>query len=269
MINLLYAGNDATFKGVLLSLISVTKYHKGPLNVFVFSADLTELNEKFTIFSNEHINSLQNYLQSINPDSKVTLIDVREKYVEKLYKNRNSESKYTPYTLIRLLADQYPQIPDKLLYLDYDVILYGDIQEMFDIDITNYEFAGAKDYYGRFFINPRYINAGVLLFNIKLIRQTGLFERSINQVNNKKMLLPDQSALNKQAKKKLILKRRFNEQHKRYDDTLVRHFSMTIKFFPKFKTQNVKPWDKDRLHNILGVYDLDDILEIHEKLLSE
>ena len=87
--------------------------------------------------------------------------------------------------------------------------------------------------------------------------------------STRKMLLPDQSALNKYCKPKLIVKRKYNEQHAMKKDTVFRHFTTTFKFFPYFRTQKVKPWNIDRLHDILKCHDFDDILEEYQKLKED
>jgi len=84
-----------------------------------------------------------------------------------------------------LLAELFPQY-DKLLYLDSDLIVNGNIEPLFDIDITDYYFAGVEErcLYGTGYIEDTlkisdddvYINAGVLLCNLKKIREDNLTE---------------------------------------------------------------------------------------------
>lgn len=69
-------------------------------------------------------------------------------------------------------------MPDKLLYLDADIMVCKDIGLLYDLDVETVEYAAARDHYGKYLINPNYINAGVLLFNMKLCRETGIFEKS-------------------------------------------------------------------------------------------
>ena len=85
-------------------------------------------------------------------------------------------------------------------------------------------------------------------------------------VKNKKMLMPDQTALNYLAKSKKLVPRKYNEQHKMMNDTIFRHFTTTFKFFPYFKTQTIKPWHINELHNILNTYCFDDILDEYKKI---
>jgi len=269
LINLLYAGNDYTYDGILMSLLSIVKHCKKNLNVYILTMDLSEINKNYVCFSTKHKEILENEIKKVNKKSKVNLIDVKKLYVENLLNGKNQESKYTPYSMIRLLSDKIEKIPDKILYLDYDVLAYDNIENLYNINIDDYEFAGVKDYYGKILINRNYINSGVLLLNIKKIRETGLFSKCLKVLKTKKMLLPDQSALNFMASKKLIIPREFNEQNKLHNNTILRHFSMTIKFFPKFKKQNIKPWNIDNLHNKLKTYEFDDIIEKYLKIKNK
>ena len=67
----------------------------------------------------------------------------------------------------------------------------------------------------------------------------------------------------------MILPSKFNEQKNLSDDTIIRHFSMTLKFFPKFKKQNIKPWHIDNVHNILNIHEFDDIFDNYKKIITK
>lgn len=269
MINLMYAGNDNTFDGLVCSLLSVVKYHTKPLNVYILTMDYREKNPTWTAFTEEHKNVLLEILHKVNKESKITIVDTKKIYERTLLDGKNQATSYTPYCMLRLLADQVEGMPDKILYLDYDTVACKDIEELWNIDIEDYEFAGAKDYYGRFFIGRNYINSGVLLINMKKVKETNLFIRCLEFLKVKKLVLPDQSALNKLVKYKLILPMKYNEQHKVHQDTIIRHFSAAIKWFPIIKKRNIKLWHIDKVHNILKCHDFDDILEEYLKIKEE
>ena len=84
-----------------------------------------------------------------------------------------------------------------------------------------------------------------------------------------KMFMPDQSALNKLAVKKRILPRRYNDQRKLHDDTVIQHFSTTFRFFPWIYTVTVKPWQIDEVHDTLKLHEYDDLLEEYSSLKEE
>ena len=266
MINILVCGNSGVFDGMLLTALSIIKHCSRPINLYIGTMDLSDINPKFTPISEECAKTIENLLKEKNPESSARIIDFESNFREELINSKNIKTGYTPYAMIRLFADECELLPDKLLYLDTDVLLSGDIGELYDIDIENYDLAGVQDHYGRIFIYPNYLTSGVMLWNLKAIREKGIFRRATKLCNDKKMLLMDQSAINKYAKKKLILPPRFNEQHKNRKDTLVRHFSMRIKWFPIFKTEKIKPWNFDLIHKKLKIHEYDDIFERFESI---
>ena len=82
------------------------------------------------------------------------------------------------------------------------------------------------------------------------------------------MFMPDQTALNKLASGKKICDRRFNEQRRTKTETVFRHFSTTFRFFPRFRTVTVKPWDTERVHSVLSIHEFDGILNEYLKMKS-
>ena len=73
--------------------------------------------------------------------------------------------------------------------------------------------------------------------------------------------MPDQSALNKLASAKKIMPRKYNEQRILKEDTVLQHFTTTFRFFPWIHTVSVKPWEKEKMHSILKLYEYDELLE--------
>lgn len=266
MINILMCGNSGVFDGMLLATLSIVKHSSRKINLFIGTMDISDIDPRFTPVSNGDAEVIERVLKDKNPESSVTLIDFEENFRRELIHSRNMKTGYTPYAMIRLFADECDILPDKLLYLDTDVLLSGDIGELYDIDVEDFDLAGVRDHYGRFFIYPSYLNSGVMLLNLRAIRQKGIFRRATKLCRDKRMLLMDQSAINKYAKKKLILPSRFNEQHKNRRDTLVRHFSMRIKWFPFIKTEKIKPWNFDLIHEKLSLHEYDDIFEKFEDI---
>jgi lipopolysaccharide biosynthesis glycosyltransferase len=268
MIPIIYAGNYGIFEGILISLLSAVENTESPVDVYLFTMDLTEQNEKFKPLTKEQADFLDKMCKEKNPMSRVQITDVGTLYKESLMNSPNAVTSYTPYTFLRLLADKIDYLPSKIIYLDADTLVARDIKELYDIDVSSYEFAGALDYYGHYFIDPHYINAGVLLFNLDVIKETKLFEKCIDLLNEKKVFLPDQTALNKYAKAKLIIDTKFNEQKHFCDETVVQHFAKTIKWLPVFHTENIKPWHKDEVKSKL-THKYDKILDMATKKMEE
>ena len=269
MINIMFAGNYKVFDGMLIASLSILKHTKDPITAYILTMDLTEKNEVFKPINKKHIKYLNKIYKNVNPESEVKLLDITDLYKKEFENAVSDGGQYTPYTYLRLFADQIDELPNKILYLDTDVVANNDIKELYDIDITGYEVAGAQDYYGRwFFCSPKYMNAGVLLFNMEELRKTKMLNKAMKLCVTKKIFLNDQTAINRLAKKKLIVNRKFNEQKKLTEKTVIRHFSMTIKFFPWFRTQNIKPWHIENVHNILKYHQFDDILDDYQQRMK-
>ena len=175
---------------------------------------------------------------------------------------------------MRLLADKIEGMPDKLLYLDIDMMCAGDISELYNTDISDYEYAAVREKYGSKIIRPDYINAGMLLLNMKKIRETGLLEKARDLIKTKKMLFADQDAIFRSTTKKKILPRKYNEQSKfNGKNTVICHFCKRLLWRPFPHTENYKQWNVEEVHRILKCYafdeDLKEYLELKGKIGAE
>jgi len=162
---------------------------------------------------------------------------------------------------LRLWADMVEGMPEKLLYLDVDVMFQHDIRLLYDIDVSNVEYAAANDHYGKYLIHPRYINAGVLLFNMKKVRETGLLKKARELIKTKKLVFADQSAIIRSTTKKKLIAQKFNDQKFLHKHTVVRHFSKRLFYLPYPHTDNIKQWHIDKMHKVFGYHQFDDILD--------
>ncbi len=172
--------------------------------------------------------------------------------------------------MLRLLADKVPQIPDKILYLDIDMMAGDDISKLYDIDITEYEYAAVKEKYGSWIIRPDYINAGMLLLNMKKIKETGLLLRARELIKKRKLLFADQDAIFWSTTKKKLLPRIFNEQSKfNKKDTVICHFCKRLMLTPYPHTENYKQWQIEEIHKYLKCYAFDEDLEEYKKYKKE
>ncbi len=264
--NILYCGDNNITNGLIISILSLIKHTDEELNIYV----LTMKYEKYKPLSKDVIKVLDKKLKEKNKNSKINLIDITNKVI-KCLPTANLSTRFTPYCMLRLYADKVDELPSKILYLDNDVVALKDFTDFYNLDITNYDIAGVFDYYGSHIYRKKiiikdYLNSGVLLMNLDRIKENNLFEKCRIRCRDKEMLLPDQEAINTYCSKKLIVNRIYNEQHKTTNKTVFRHYTTTFKFFPKVRTQTIKPWMEDELHNILKDYRIDDILEEYKKI---
>ena len=101
-----------------------------------------------------------------------------------------------------MIADVLPNI-SRVLYLDGDTIVNGDISELFDTDLTNYYCAGVSDIYiesvgykKTLGLDGLYINAGVILFNLDEMRRTNIAEKLFKLTAENNFKYQDQDAIN-------------------------------------------------------------------------
>ncbi len=262
MINLLYCGNDKVFDGILTSSLSILKRSRSdePFRFYVFTMDVSNIKADYLPVSDKQIDFLDRTVKEYNTENSVVKIDVTQLYMREFSGCPNEDAYCSPYTLIRLLADLVPQMPDKLLYLDADVMFNRDVHLLYDIDVLGVEYAAARDHYGKYLVKPNYINAGVLLFNMEEARKNHLFEKARAELRKKKLVFADQSALIRATSKRKMLPQRFNDQKFLHKHTVVRHFSKRLFYLPYPHTDNIKQWQVSRIHKIFGYYQFDDIL---------
>ena len=270
MINILLCGNKGVFDGALTELISITNRTKEPINCYIFTMDLSRLKPNYVCIEDKQIEFLEKVVKSKNSKNKITKIDVTELYEEQFMKCANESAYCTPYTLLRLLADLVPKMPDKLLYLDIDMMVGDDISKLYNINIEDYEYAAVKEKYGKWAIRPDYINAGMLLLNMRKIKETKLLEKAREKIRTRKMMFADQDAVFWSTTKKLILPRIYNEQAKfNRKDTVVCHFCKRLLLWPYPHTENFKQWNVEEVHKILKCHSFDEDLDEYLELKKE
>ncbi|MBO4369890.1 MAG: hypothetical protein J5808_00825 [Paludibacteraceae bacterium] len=270
-IQLLYCGDSGIEQGLVLSLLSVAEVVKRPLQVYVMTTSLTHGDKCYRTVSRTTADYLDRMLKQYHPQSAVILIDCSERFVREL-PEANLDSRFTPLCMLRLFADYEPALQGKILYLDNDVLCLRDFSDFYDQDMTGIEIAGVPDYYGRWVYSPirrDYINSGVLLMNMDLIRGNGLFAKCRDFCRKTRRLLPDQEAINRFAQSKRICHRRYNDQRRLHEDTVLQHFSTTFRIWPIPRSVTVKPWDFEAVHKILKLDIYNSLFEKYKRHKNE
>ena len=245
MVNILFCGNGYVFDGMLTCALSILKRSdsREPYTFYVYTMDVSHLKPAYTPIPDPMIGFFDTVIKSYNPENRVVKTDVTDLYMKHFSGCPNEGAYCSPYTLIRLFADLIDGMPDKLLYLDADIMFNRDIHLLYDTDISLVEYAAARDHYGKYLLNPNYVNAGVLLFNMKKIKETGLLEKARGWIKKQKLTFE-----------------RFNDQKFLHKHTVVRHFSKRLFWLPYPHTDNIKQWHVSRVHKVFGYYCFDDIL---------
>ena len=270
MVNILLCGNEKVFDGALSELISITNKTRETINCYIFTMDVSRIKPEYKSITDDQIEFLNKVVKSKKSDNQVIKKDITDIYEKEFGKCKNEGAYCTPYTLLRLLADLVPELPDKILYLDIDMMAGADIAELYNTDVEDYEYAAVKEKYGSLFIWPDYINAGMLLLNMKKIKETGLLEKARHLIKTKKMLFADQDAIYRSTTKKKLLPRKYNEQSSfNRKDTVICHFCKRLLLLPYPRTENYKQWHIEEVHKVLKCYSFDKDLEEYVKLKEE
>ena len=268
--NILYCGDKGIARGVLVSILSILKHSKGVLHFYILTINY----EDTVAFTAKSAKFLDDLVKKTNAKSFVKLIDATEVFVKNL-PSKNMGSYFTPASMLRLYIDKVPEISklDRVLYLDYDVVCRGDLSEFYDMNLDGIEAAGVLDIYGRRWYHYHglfkqdYMNSGVMLFNMPECMKSGMFEKAVKLCAGRWMMLADQAALNKTIERRVLADRKFNEQEERpRKDTVLHHFSNNFKFWPYFRVQKVKPFEIEKVHDVLKIHEYDDILSEYNKL---
>ncbi len=199
------AGNYSKYMGVVME--SVLRNTDREITFFIFHDDtLTEkIKEKFDKTVSRYGAKIE-YVQPEIPEN---------------WKRLHKVTAFTIGTLFRLfMVDMLPEEIDRAIYLDADTLVNIDIAELWEQDFKENLVLGKKDL---FWDNPlfregvsqeEYINAGVLLFNIKGLREQGNFLEETNSFFETHLdcAFLDQDAINFVLRGKIgFLEDRFNK----------------------------------------------------------
>ncbi|MTV82592.1 glycosyltransferase [Secundilactobacillus folii] len=268
--NILYCGDQKMGDGLLISTISLLKNVSEPLNIYVLTASIHTASKDYFPLPKKTTQKLANLVKEKNVKNGVHRIDISN-LVAKQPPVANMNSIFTPNCMLRLYADQVSELPDRLLYLDTDVICRKDCSTFYHQSLDHLQLVGVLDYYGkwvfrRIFGKFHYLNSGILLLNMPEIRTTGLFADALKLCQTNRMFMPDQTAINSLMSERKIAPRRYNEQRRLHNSTVFQHFTTSFRMFPWIHTLTVKPWEVDKVHHELRLYEYDDILAEYEAL---
>lgn len=242
-----YCGNEAVAEGLLLSLLSYREKSDEPLLVYLITADFTSLSPAYRPLQEKERAFYEKILQEKNRESRVILLDEGALFLKEFASSPNLDTAYTPYSMLRMLFDLEPRLPDRLVYLDADTVVEKDPCTLFRLDLDGNDRAMVPDAVFSKVFDPHYCNSGVILFDLKAIRRDGLLKEGRHLLNTHKFTMPDQEALNRCQKEKiLLLPRIYNEQRELGEDTIIRHYCQQIRPLPLMHIEKSKPWDGEK-----------------------
>lgn len=140
-----------------------------------------------------------------------------------------------------------PQIleEDKVLYLDIDTLVLDSLEDLWNMDMTDYAIAAWPEDRDKELImdwcwpprtkmqHSKYVNSGVVLFNLKFIREHEIDKKWIEILKTIKLPLPDQDAINLAC-----------DGHIKYLDTIYN--------FGNINYKNVPPIEKAKIYHMLN-----------------
>ncbi|MDR2080437.1 MAG: glycosyltransferase [Campylobacteraceae bacterium] len=160
------------------------------------------------------------------------------------------------HTYYRLtLADIFPKL-DKVLYLDADILVQGDLLELWETKLEDNYAAGVSDLYIDiigykkeigFGENDLYINGGVILFNLSAIRQDNMQEKLLLAAHelSDKVKFQDQDIIN------IVFKNRIKAVPDKFNfavENMVKHKDAIDKAHILHYNGAKKPWHKKKNH---------------------
>lgn len=163
---------------VLTTLKSIC-YHNRSVRFYIINKD----------FPKEWFIQLNSRLRDF--DSEIINCRVTSEQISR-YK---TDISYTVF--LRYFVSDFVQ-EDKALYLDCDLVVTKNLDNLFETDLQDYPLAAVRDYGGRVYYGREMFNAGVLLINNRLWKQENMSQRLIDLTNewHDKVDQADQSILN-------------------------------------------------------------------------
>ncbi len=188
--NILVTINKKYLPYLISMLRSLIHFNNDKINLYVISQDV-----KLIDFTN-----YQKYLNDIN----INII----KFNDSLLQEAPTSKRYPKTIYYRLFAFKVlPTNVDRILYLDPDIIINGNLSNLYNMDLTNIAFIGSttiKEPLRKFNElknkapkGAPYINTGVLLMNITFLRQITNEDAIYNYIRDRHFYftLPDQDII--------------------------------------------------------------------------
>lgn len=198
-INILMSVNKKFLEHIEELIFSLLYYSSCPINIYLMYVE-TELNQ-------EDLESISNYVKKIGNGKIIPILfDVR--HLDGMPVTDNEGDFFGMEAYSRLFcAFKLPKSVEKILYLDADMICTGDITELYNIDYEDKIWVACRDNG----IQPKdlerlelpldyeYINSGMLLVNVKKLRENYSEKQMIDLIRKNKdvLIYPDQDFINK------------------------------------------------------------------------
>lgn len=121
----------------------------------------------------------------------------------------NYQTHYTKLTFVRCYLSKVLK-EDKILYLDADTLVVDNIEELWNIDMKDnvliaiHEYGEWNKHLNSYGLDDTYINTGVLVMDLKKLRDERLDDSILWLLNNRRLIFPDQDAINLVCRNRII-----------------------------------------------------------------
>ena len=196
-INICLATDDNYYKyaGVVITSILVNAHINDKLKIYILDGGITEEHKK-------ELESLKKF-----KEFNLNFVKINSKLFDD-YKNIKTQKHISIATYYRLkMSELIPDI-NKIIYLDCDMVVNSSLRELFNTDLDSFYFAGVKDIdKKKTKENPSYVNAGMLLMNLDLIKKDSIVKEFLawTKENTDKITLGDQTIINEVCKNRIKL----------------------------------------------------------------
>lgn len=253
-------------------LVTLDENYLPYLNTMLFSLLHSNPEENFTVYllhSSIQEETLTRTKQILGNAGELVPVQAKDIGLE----NAPTTSRYPLEIYYRIFAAKYlPEQVDRVLYLDPDIIINGSVAALYNTPLDDYYFAAAS-HIGTVLhkVNELrldmdegspYINSGVMLMNIKRLRQEQNFDEVFDFIERRKsfLMLPDQDIISSLYGTKILALDPFRynmteglyKQHALFEKSLtlewIRNNSVVIHYCGKNK-----PW-KNSYYGDLDVF---------------
>lgn len=195
--NIILATDDNFVQHCCVTISSVLK-NNTDVNLYILSEGLSDQNK----------NIISSVVDNLN--GNVFFCNVPSKIVEEFPMPKIASSHISIATYYRLfITELLPSEVEKAIYLDCDIVVKGSLKNLWNTDISEYSLGAVyqdlrwsdnENSWGRLGISRDlgYFNAGVLLINIKSLRQNDFYTKALDFIEKHYDLIVshDQDVLN-------------------------------------------------------------------------
>ena len=203
MMHIILSGDRSVMLGIEVVIYSTMFHNRNtPIHWHVFSMDIDVQNDAegwgrhYVGIHEEDEQWLRHIVKFMDVNSELTVHNVYDLYMDELSESVNKFTYFSPYTALRLLADLVLPDVDQSWYLDADILVQGDITDIYysllrknrDYNYAAYAVPEAREWAGE-------MCAGVLILNLNEARRNGWLKRARFNYNRNLYKYPDQMAL--------------------------------------------------------------------------